>query len=108
MCRWWKRLSAVRECQHANFRPARAVFHASLTRRGQQIDVAAMYTPLLAFMAINPEFRSWPQRTQRNAQRDNEFGGFRTMPGFFPAAQPYSLLFVLLAFFVAIQLRNPG
>ena len=29
------------------------LFHASLTRLGQQLDVAAMYAPLLAFVAIN-------------------------------------------------------
>ena len=29
------------------------LYHASLTRLGQQIDVAAMYAPLLAFIAIN-------------------------------------------------------
>ena len=29
------------------------LFHASLTRWGQQLDVAAMYSPLLVFIAIN-------------------------------------------------------
>jgi hypothetical protein len=29
------------------------LFHASLTRRGQQLDVAAMYSPLVVFIAIN-------------------------------------------------------
>ena len=29
------------------------LFHASLTRWGQQLDVAAMYSPLVVFIAIN-------------------------------------------------------
>lgn len=38
-----------------------ALFHASLTRLGQQLDVAAMYTPLLALLAITAG-RTWPRR----------------------------------------------
>ena len=34
-------------------------FHASLTRLGQQVDVASMYAPLLVFLAINLG-RWWP------------------------------------------------
>lgn len=37
-----------------------ALFHASLTRLGQQLDVAAMYTPLLALLAISAG-RTWPR-----------------------------------------------
>ncbi len=43
---------------------------------------------------------------QSNAKRVNEFGRFDSLPSFFPAARPYSHFFVLLAFFVAIQLRH--
>ena len=49
-------------------------FHASLTRWGQQIDVAAMYAPLLAFIAIN--LGRWIPRVKiRAAQK-----GFPTWP----------------------------
>jgi len=43
------------------------IFHASLTRWGQQLDVGSMYTPLLACIAINigryiPILPNWPFR----------------------------------------------
>jgi hypothetical protein len=38
------------------------LFHASLSRRGQQLDVAAMYAPLLALIAVN--LGRWYPRVQ--------------------------------------------
>jgi len=38
---------------------ASGLFHASLTRRGQQLDVTAMYTPLLVIIAV-AFGRMWP------------------------------------------------
>lgn len=50
------------------------LFHASLTRWGQQLDVAAMYAPLLALIAIN--LASWIPRIKiPGGQR-----GFPTWP----------------------------
>lgn len=43
------------------------LFHASLTRFGQQLDVAAMYSPLLAFIAIS--FGRWFPRIHVDRQR---------------------------------------
>ena len=50
------------------------LFHASLTRWGQQLDVAAMYAPLLALIAIN--LAGWMPRIKI---RGGE-GGFPTWP----------------------------
>ena len=50
------------------------LFHASLTRWGQQLDVAAMYSPLVVFIAIN--LGRWIPRV--NAL-DGQ-GGFSTWP----------------------------
>jgi hypothetical protein len=45
------------------------LFHASLTRLGQQLDVAAMYAPLLALIALN--FGRWiPRLTLGNGHRN--------------------------------------
>jgi predicted membrane channel-forming protein YqfA (hemolysin III family) len=40
------------------------LFHASLTYRGQQLDVAAMYSPLVALIALNIG-RWWPETGER-------------------------------------------
>jgi hypothetical protein len=61
-----------------------------------------------AAVSLAPENRNWPQRTQSNAKRENEFGRLASLPFFFPAAPPYSPFFALLAFLVAIQPRNSG
>lgn len=50
------------------------LFHASLTRWGQQLDVAAMYSPLVVFIAIN--LGRWVPRL--NALDGH--GGFSTWP----------------------------
>jgi predicted membrane channel-forming protein YqfA (hemolysin III family) len=42
------------------------VFHASLTHRGQQLDVAAMYSPLVALIALNIG-KLWPEIKGRPA-----------------------------------------
>jgi hypothetical protein len=49
-------------------------FHASLTRWGQQLDVAAMYSPLVVFLAIN--LGRWVPRLRFGGQR----GSFPTWP----------------------------
>jgi hypothetical protein len=45
------------------------LFHASLTRWGQQLDVAAMYSPLVALIAINLG-RRWPRLKTSSGQKD--------------------------------------
>ena len=50
------------------------LFHASLTRWGQQLDVAAMYAPLLALIAIN--LAGWMPRVKIRGGG----GGFPTWP----------------------------
>ncbi len=45
---------------------ASGLFHASLTYRGQQLDVAAMYSPLVALIALNIG-RLWPEIKGRPA-----------------------------------------
>jgi hypothetical protein len=49
-------------------------FHASLTRWGQQLDVAAMYAPLLALIAIN--LGGWMPRVKLRGRAN----GFPTWP----------------------------
>ena len=44
------------------------LFHASLTYRGQQLDVAAMYSPLVALIALNIG-RWWPEATLGGKER---------------------------------------
>jgi hypothetical protein len=46
---------------------ASGLFHASLTRMGQQLDVAAMYTPLLTLCAVN--LGRWMPASFRMGQR---------------------------------------
>ncbi len=50
------------------------LYHASLSRWGQQIDVASMYAPLLAFIAIN--LGRWIPRVKTAGRRE----GFSTWP----------------------------
>lgn len=50
------------------------LFHASLTRWGQQLDVAAMYAPLVVFIAIN--IGRWVPRVKTGGHR----GSFSTWP----------------------------
>ena len=61
------------------------LFHASLTRLGQQLDVAAMYSPLVAAIAMN--VGRWMPRLNRMVVRRV----FR--PGQFWPAWPWSPAF---------------